>query len=254
MKTITKLKISLIPTILSASVVFAQGGMPPPPQGDINATANINSGTEQPGRGGFFQKMFGEIRGERKELRDEYREEVRTARDEMRNQMNASGTATGTAWKEIREDIKNARGEWRDGMQQLHEDMRGRVASITANLTDAQLAQIGARVGLTAETIRAQLASGTPLHEIVKDKLTKEEIGNIVPMLAENASSSASNTRRFEDRGPRGFFNQFRMKLFGSGDTTNTQLNADINASSSVNTTQEPVQQIRNFFKRFFNF
>jgi len=248
-------------TLVTTSFVFAQG-MQGGGQGE---------GRPQDG-GGFFQRILGEMRGERKddrqEMRGEFKDDKMEARQDFKEGMmerrdymmgsSTPGSATPTPWKDFRKDMKDIRGEMKDKMN----SMMPRMASVT----DAQVVAISAKLGVTVESIKAQMASGKSLREIIGNKITREEMETIIPrpMMASGTNATGSMTReerRDENRrNPQGFFNSLRMKLFGGDENNNDQDQggAMVNASGSMQVETQvddrPGRGVREFFKKFFNF
>lgn len=267
-------------TLVTTSFVFAQSGAPdmPPPGPGVEARGemytNVETENQVPRPGGLFQRFFGN-KEERKEIRHEFHVDMKDAKEDLkqgimekRDYMMGSttpGSATPTPWKDFRKEIRDARGEFRDEISDFRGDIRAKVAS----LTETQVAAIAVKLGITVETLKAQIASGTPLRDIVKDKMTREELDAIIPrpatgtMATETMMRMEKREERREER--RGFFNSLRERFFGGGTSasanveTGAQMNADgTMMDASVNTTANAQivtpESIRNFFKRIFGF
>jgi uncharacterized protein YbjQ (UPF0145 family) len=261
----SKLGLVTIAILASAGTVFAQDSSV-----GISGSANVGTNPRPPitydngeehkqGRPGFFGKLFG---GERKEIREEYRDgrneavsELKMGMQEKRDWRNGSttpGMATPTPWKDFRGDMRDMR-----------QDMRAKMASIT----DAQMVTISAKLGITVDALKAQIASGTPLRQIIGDKISREDMMKIMPMMGMMASGTASGTMMMHDRNDRdydqktqkGFFNSIREKLFGPRNDDSNDMQMDtrmmMNASGTavMHANGEP-QGIRGFFKRMFGF
>jgi hypothetical protein len=265
MKTNKLIGLLAITSLALAGGVFAQEANV---TADVNVNANVNSGGpgmpppgNRPPRPGFMNQIFGSFREERKDLRQDFQDDKADARGEFRDDMKARmewrmGSTTGsttmatpTPWKNYRENMKDARQDFRDGMKNLKGDMMGRMAS----LTEAQMASITAKLGITLEQLKLQLASGTPLREIIGDKISHEDMMKIMPPMMGTDTRS-----QFGDRRPQGFINSLRSLFFGgnrgeeNGDGEGAQVegNASVNASGNVN----PGVGFGNFFRRLFNF
>ena len=144
-------------------------------------------------------------------------------------------------------------GNFKEDMNKMRDDMRGKMAS----LTDAQIISISAKLGVTADVLKAELATGTPLRAIIGNKITKEDMMAIFPnmgMMASGSAPTSVNMIMHPPMPPQGFFNSIREKLFGGGEDMNGHADVDVNASGSMQ--GEPIHDnpIRNFFKRIFNF
>lgn len=242
----------LATTLIATCAVFAEegGGFPGNSQGGgPGPMGGQGMGREHPprGQGGFFSEMLGSFRGERQEMRQEFRDDKQEIRDQFKNDMQerrewmmgstTPGMATPTPWKNMRGNMKD-----------LREEMRGKMAS----LTEAQMASITAKLGITIDQLKLQLASGTPLRQIVGNKISPEDMRKIMPPPVMASGTMATNTRPMFDnerRGERGFFNSMRQRLFGqNGENENPDF------SQGNNPDNQPEQGIRNFFRRLFNF
>lgn len=230
-----------VTTLIATSIALAQNA-------NVNGSADINvqGNPPPPGRGGFLNGMRNGWKDERHEIRNEFREDRNEAFQDFKEGMkerrdfmhgsSTQGMATPTPWKNFRDDMKNIR-----------EDMRGKMASLTAD----QLIQISGKLGITVDELKIKLASGTPLRTIVGDKISREEMMKIMPMMG---SSSASGTRPMwgnrgngDHRPPQGFVNQLRnqlMSIFGG----QTEGSAEVSAEANTEV------KIPNFFKKLFNF
>ncbi len=223
-KTITTLALS---SLLLTSATFAQEANQPgqPPQG-------------RPGmRQEFRQERredIKEIRGEVIESKKEFREGVK----DLRAWKQASTTATGTRptpFKDLRQDMRDAR---KDFMQDRREDMGRGPKPLNATATAA----IAAKLGITAEALQAQLASGTKLKELVKDKITPEEMKNIMPPRV------ATFTRAIQENG---FFGNIRSKIFGAKKEI---VEEKMNEFGEVEENVRPDDTPRPFWQKFFGF
>ncbi len=221
----------------------------------------------QPGQGGPGMPPPGgprgefrkEVREERKEIRQEFREDRKEAVGEFKegmkerrmwNAQNASGTATGTKptpWKNLREDMKDAREGAREDFKDMREDMKGKFKDMRgmmpprmATMTATQTAAIAGKLGITVEALNAQLASGTKLKEIIKDKIKPEDMKNILPPRV------ASVTRAIQENG---FFNNFRARLFGTRQEVVEQVQ---NEYGEIEEVAKPIRGT-GFFQRLFN-
>ncbi len=234
MTTKVKIAILVLTTFVATNVALAQEG-----SASVNASVNADVNAGRPGIVGQIRKIFNE---DKKEVRAEYKDERDRAvanlkaevmqKREWRNG-SSTGTATPTPWKDFRGD-----------MMDIRMDMKMMMASLTAS----QTAAITAKLGITIEDLRAKLASGTPLKDIIGDKLTKEEIMRILPMFI--ASGTSSTTINFRPKpNDRGFFNSLRARFFGEdrGDT-------GFKVSANASTTLEAKPGFGNFIKRLFNF
>lgn len=231
MKTKNKYAVLALATLVATSVALAQdnggqgsmppqGGMPPPREG-------------RPGMMGQIRQEFREDRGE---ARTQFKEDMKARRDWMHGST-TPGMATPTPWKNYRENMKDIR-----------EDFRGKMAS----LTEAQVASITAKLGITPAELKAQLASGTPLRQIIGNKISPEDMGKILPPppMRMGSGTMATDTRMMFRERPRGFFNSIRASIFGEnpeGMGDNGEFNQGPNEG-------EPKPGIGNFFKRLFNF
>jgi len=222
-KTIITLSVGSL--LLSASVFAEENGQPGmPPQGR--------------------PEMRQEFRQERREDIKEMRGEVMNVRKEFQEGMKdlktwkqSSTTATGTRptpFKDMREDMKNIKNDF---MQDRRED-RQAFKPLNATATAA----IAAKLGITAEALKAQLASGTKLKELIKDKISPEEMKNILP------PRIATFTRAVQENG---FFNNVRSKLFGQRKEIIEQ---KMDEFGEVQENVTPDTTDRPFWKRFFGF
>ncbi len=242
-----------ITSLVATSFAFAQSG-------SVNVEANVNVDTGNmpppPGeRRGFFGKIFGgegqerreERREDRKEIRGEVREDMKEARGEFRegmkerrewNMQNASGTATGTKptpWKNLKEDMKDIKKEFRGDMKDMMKNM--------PVLNATQTAAIAVKLGITVDALNAQLASGTKLKEIIKDKIKPEEMKLILP------PRMATFTKVMQEGG---FFSRIQAQVFGDSKVVMEQnVNAYGEVTISTTTISVPATP---FWKRFFNF
>jgi len=233
-KTITTLALT---TLVATSVTFAQDGGQPG-----------QGGPGMPPPGGPRGEFRKEVREERKEIRQEFREDRKEAVGEFKegmkerrmwNAANASGTATGTRptpFKDLREDMKEVRKEVREGMK----DIRGMMPPRMATMTATQTAAIAGKLGITVEALNAQLASGTKLKEIIKDKIKPEDMKNILPPRV------ASMTRAVQEQG---FFNNIRARIFGTRQEVVEQVQNEYGEIEEVTKPLPP----QNFFRRLFN-
>jgi hypothetical protein len=253
-KILGTLALTSVASLVATSFVFAQSDLNGLPPG-------------QPGRPGEMRKeMMGEMRQEykegRKEIRGEYREDMKEARGEFRegmkerrmwNAQNASGTATGTKptpWKEMREDMKDARKEFKGDMKDMRDDMKNKmnkgVGEFMRNnpvLNATQTAAIAAKLGITVDVLNAQLASGTKLKEIIKDKIKPEDMRNILP------PRMATFTKELENKG---FFGRLRGGLFGENKPVFEQkMNEFGEVTISTTTISVPATP---FWKKMFGF
>lgn len=206
----------------------------------------------QPGQGGPGMPPPGGPRGEiRKEIRQEFRGDMKEARGEFREGMKerrewnaayASGTATGTKptpWKNLREDMKEARKDFKEGMKDMRDEMRGKMPMLNATATAA----IAGKLGITVDALNAQLASGTKLKEIIKDKIKPEEMKQILP------PRMATFTKRMEEGG---FFNRIRASIFGENKPVFQEtINEYGEVTISTTTISVPATP---FWKRIFGF
>jgi hypothetical protein len=232
-KTITT---SFLATTLVATSVFAQDdrgpGMPPPGER----------------RGEWGQEIRGmrqEFREDRKEAVGEFKEGMKERR--MWNALNASGTATGTKptpWKNLREDMKDvregAREDFREMRDKIKDEMKRMLPPRMASLTATQTAAIAGKLGITVDVLNAQLASGTKLKEIIKDKIKPEDMKQILPPRV------ASVTRAIQEQG---FFNNFRSRLFGPREV---EIHQSQNEFGEIEEVEKPIQG-NGFFRRLFN-
>lgn len=261
---IKQITTAFLASTLVATGVFAQTGtgapqgrpegIPPPPPGER--------------RGEWGQQVREnrqEYREGRQEMQDQFREDMKEARNEFREGMkerkqwqmnygeNASGTATGTAsgtrptpWKDFKEDMKEARKEFREGMGEMRDKMKDEMRGMMgkgmrmATLTATQTATIAGKLGITVDALNAQLASGTKLKEIIKDKIKPEDMKAILPPRV------ASITRPIQEQG---FFNNLRSRLFGPREV---EVHQSQNEFGEIEETEKPVQS-NNFFRRLFN-
>lgn len=226
-------------TVVATTVAFAQNA-------NVNTSASINVGAPVQGGPG----MMGRVR----DMRQDFREEMHDKMD-WRNGSGTPGSATPTPWKDLR-----------GNMQNLRADMQGMMASITANLTDAQKTAIAAKLGITVSALQAEIASGTPLREIIGNKISREDMMQIIqPMMA--SGTMQSEMHMMTQPRPRGFLNSLLGKIFGNDDDNNHMMppqdgdgnmmygngSANVNASADVDT-DGPVGGIKNFFKNLFHF
>lgn len=230
--------------------------------------ASVSGG---PGRPPMNDGIVGQIRNifnrERQETREEFRDSRGEARGQLKDDMmqrkewmqngSSTGMATPTPWKNYKENMKEARGEMKEEIK----DIRGNVMMKMASVTDAQITTISSKLGISADVLKAQLASGTPLRQIIGNKISPEEMMLIMPKVMMGSGTMATGTRpsmwneNREDRqerrearreeNPRGFFNAIRARLMG----TSTDVGVDTNLQAEVNNSG-----IRNFFKKLFNF
>jgi hypothetical protein len=242
-----------ISTLVATSLVFAhaeegrQGrpeGMPPPPPGVRENRQEYRE--ERQGRRGEFREDMKEARGEFREGMKERREWMMSGNTDPLGQ-NASGTASGTMptpWKNMREDMKDARKDFKEGMKDMRDKMKDEMKSMMpprmASLTATQTAAIAGKLGITVDALNAQLASGTKLKEIIKDKIRPEDMKAILPPRV------ASMTKAIQEQG---FFNNFRSRLFGPREV---EIHQSQNEFGEIEETEKPVQS-NNFFRRLFN-
>jgi hypothetical protein len=235
MTTKVKIAILVLSAFVSTNVALAQEG-----SASVNASVYADVNAERPGIIGQIRKIFND---DKKEVRAEYKDERDRAvaklkaeimeRKDWRNG-SSTGTATPTPWKDFRGDMKDIRI-----------DMKMMLASITAS----QTAAISAKLGISIDELRARLASGTPLKDIVGDKLTKEEILRLLPMFMASGTSSTTVNFRARPLEERGFFNSLRARFFGE-DRNNRGNSVNVNASTSL----EVRPGFGNFIKRLFDF
>lgn len=229
-------------TLVTTSVAMAhaqdggqpgQGGpgMPPPggPRGEFRKEVRENR-----------QEIRQEFREDRKEAVGEFKEGMKERR--MWNAQNASGTATGTKptpWKNLREDMKDARKDFKEGMKDMRDEMRNKMPPLNATATAA----IASKLGITVDALNAQLASGTKLKEIIKDKIKPEEMKQILP------PRMATFTKRMEEGG---FFNRIRAGIFGEKkEVFQETINEFGEVTISTTTISVPATP---FWKRIFGF
>jgi hypothetical protein len=186
--------------------------------------------------------MLRNFKGERKELRQEFRDDMQERHDWMMGST-TPGMATPTPWRNMR-----------DNMKDMREDMRGKMAS----LTDAQMASITAKLGITIDQLKAQLATGTPLRQIVGNKISREDMMNIMPPMMGTRTMATGSMPIWRDHSgddrpepPQGFFNSMRMRFFGGNDQDN---NGNVDANANVNANANPNVGFGGFFRRLFNF
>ncbi len=251
---IKKITTSLLATTLVATSVFAQDGMRPPlgegrpplpPRGEMRKEIYQEIKEVRGEKRDDRQENRQEFRGEAKEAMGEFKEGMKERREWMMN--NASGTASGTRptpFKDLREDMKDARKDFKEGAKDMRDKMKDEMKKMLpprmATLTDTQSAAIAAKLGISVEALNAQLASGTKLKELVKDKITPEDMKNILPPRV------ASITRAIEERG---FLNNFRARLFGPREEKVEQVQ---NEFGEVEEVVKPIPGV-GFFRRLFN-
>lgn len=191
---------------------------------------------------GMMRGQFQEERQEFKQGMQNIRQEFRDDRKEKQEYMMGSstpGTATPTPWRNMRENMK-----------ELRDDMRGKMAS----LTDAQTSAIAAKLGITVESLKAKLATGTPLRQLIGNKIPREEMDKILPPPASTTASSSNPNFGIPPR-ERGFFNSFRSLFSGRNENRENENQAPMTGEVASNTQTLPqIEQVRSFFKRFFNF
>jgi gas vesicle protein len=237
----------VLATTLVATSVFAQDnrgpGMPPPGERRGEWGQEVR-GMRQEYREGR-QEMRGEFREDMKEARGEFKEGMKERREWM--MQNASGTASGTMptpWKNMREDMKDARKEFKEGMKDLRDKMKDEMREMMpprmASLTATQTAAIAGKLGITVDALNAQLASGTKLKEIIKDKIKPEDMKAILPPRV------ASMTKAIQEQG---FFNNFRSRLFGPREV---EVQQSQNEYGEIEEQFRPIQS-NNFLRRLFN-
>jgi hypothetical protein len=196
------------------------------------------------------REAINEYKNKREEIRKDFREEMSARREYMMGS-GTPGIATPTPWrnlkegmrdarKDLKEDMKDAKGEMKERMQNMRDDMKSMMRPRMATLTATQTAAIAAKLGISLETLNAQLASGTKLKEIIQDKIKPEEMKLIIPPRV------SSITKAIEERG---FFNNFRSRLLGPRQEVVEQ---------TTNEYGEVIEQTKpvpapGLFRRFFN-
>lgn len=253
-----KTKQILAGTILSIVLTtntFAQIGtndtqMPPPPK--------------KPGMMGEYKQERTE---DRKDFREERKEDMKAVKENMleakesfkeavkekRAYMLASTTATGTKptpWKDLNKDMKEIKKEYmgdrkddrQDFRQERRDDRKELGIFKPKPLDDNQKIVIAGKLGITVEALAAQLASGTKLKELVKDKITPEEMKQILP------PKVATFTRAIIEKG---FFNNFRSRIFGE---RKEMVKEGTNEFGEVVVDVSEDESPKPFWKKFFNF
>jgi gas vesicle protein len=246
------LKSVALATLVTTSFAFAQnaplGGPqgdnrlppPPPPQGN----GERPGGEDREGGRGFFGKFFNqeknEFREDMKEARGEFRDDMKEKRDFMMSS-STPGTATPTPWKNFRDNVKDARKDFKDDMKEMRDEFRERMPR-PPQMSATATAQIAAKLGITTEVLTAQLASGTKLKELIKDKITREEMKQILPPMR------ATFTKMVEERG---FFNNLRSRIFGAKQEVVERTTDEFGETTENPTGEQPP---RPFWQRFFGF
>ncbi len=216
--TLNKLYFLFAIILFQSNIVFAQTETPFDPEGSDRPPmrGEGQGSTPPPNRPGFFEKMREDFRGERKEEMKEMRGEMKEARGEWkegmkekRDFMNSTSTgsmATPTPWKNLREDMKDARDGFKDRMRDVRKDFMEDFKEKVQKLPAPAIEAIALRLGISTTTLEAQLASGTKLKEIIKDKIKPEDMKQILP------PKFATMTKAVEERG---FFGDLRSRIFG---------------------------------------
>ena len=142
--------------------------------------------------------------------------------------------------------MKEIKKEFHGDMKDMRDDMRGKMGNMMKNmpaLNATQTAAIAAKLGISADVLNAQLASGTKLKEIIKDKITPEQMREILP------PRIATFTKRLEEGG---FFNRVRNSILGENrQVMQETINEFGEVTISTSTISVPATP---FWKRFFNF
>jgi hypothetical protein len=232
---------------LSASMTMAQEGT-----GGIMQKPNPNNPDSIPAPvRNFLQERRDDIR----EFREGRREDVKVLMEkgkEMRDEfkaMKASGTVSSTTRKEMRDEARDMKKEF---MNERHEDksnfmddrkgdrkefmdeMKDKMPKIMGFIKNATAtAAIAARLGMSTTTLQAQLASGTKLKDIIKDKVTKEELRSFFPPKVKERIATDTS---------------LLSKIFGQRKDMVTET---IDENGEV---KEEVKRGGGFFRRFFNF
>jgi cytochrome c556 len=220
-------------------------------------TTGVASAQDQGGEGrpGMMRGMMGErkefreerradieeMKGEMKKVGEQFREEMKARKEYMMG--STTGTATPTPWKNLRENMKDVRKDFRDDRKEDRKEWRdehGMPAPRPLNATAT--AAIAAKLGITAESLQAQLASGTKLKELVKDKISPEEMKQILP------PKVATFTRAMEGRG---FFANIRSTIFGARKEIIEQKMDEFGEVTMTPTGEQPAVP---FWKKFFGF
>jgi hypothetical protein len=191
------------------------------------------------GRPGMRQEFREERREDIKEIRGEMMDEKKDFRADMKERKqymmgSTTGMATPTPWKNLKGDMKDIK---KDFMEDRRED-RQAFKPLNATATAA----IATKLGITAEALKAQLASGTKLKELIKDRISPEEMKNILPPRV------ATFTRAVQENG---FFNNVRAKIFGQ---RREVIEQKMNEFGEVEENVSPDTTNRPFWKRFFGF
>lgn len=225
----------------------------------VSLVVASSASAQDQGRPGMMQERMEDRRENRQEFREERREDIKEMRGEimetkkefrqgmqdLKDWRQSSTTATGTRptpFKDLKNNLKEERKEYmndrREDRREYREEMGVRPRPLNATATAA----IAAKLGITTDALQAQLASGTKLKELVKDKISPEEMKNILP------PKVATFTRAIEEKG---FFNNFRAKIFGTRQEVVIETE---NEFGEVTETPTGEQAPRPFWKRFFGF
>jgi hypothetical protein len=246
MKTKKIIGLVAVTAIVATSVALAQdanvsGGA------NINANADIQvggnpGGPGHPPRPGILNQLFGSFKDDRREVRQEFGDERKELREEFKENMKerrewmmgstTPGMATPTPWK-----------NYREGMKDMREEMRGKMAS----LTEAQMASITAKLGITVQELKVKLASGTPLREIIGEKISREDMMRIMPPMMASGTMGTNTRPHFDGRRPQGFINSIRNMIFGGENELGVEANASATAQVNGN-------GLGAFLRRIFNF
>ncbi len=188
----------------------------------------------------FHDAKVENIKGTKERMgqaRDQFREEMRAKRDFI-NGSTTPGTATPTPWKSFRENVKDIKNDFHNEMRDDKKEFGIKPKALNATATAA----IATKLGITAESLQAQLASGTKLKEIIKDKITPEEMKQILPPRV------ATFTKVTEEKG---FFGNLRSRIFGpKEELVERKIDEYGQITEATSTEKMPAP----FWKRFFGF
>lgn len=208
---------------------------------------DANQPGQMPQQGQTRPGMMREFRQEKHENIRDSKERMMQARDQFRNEMEerkefmhgstTPGMATPTPWKNFRENVKDIKNDFRDEMRDDRQEFK-----MQRPLNATATAAIALRLGITPENLQAQLASGTKLKEIIKNKIPPEEMKQILPPRV------ATFTKRIEDDG---FFANIRSKLFGPRQEVMERKVDEYGQVTEATSTEKVVMP---FWKRFFGF
>ncbi len=171
-----------------------------------------------------------------REAQEKFHKEMKERRDFMHGSTTPN-MATPTPWKNFRENVKDIKNDFREEMRGDRQEFK-----MPRPLNATATAAIAAKLGITPENLQTQLASGTKLKEIIKNKISPEEMKQILPPRV------ATFTKEVEEKG---FFGNLRAKIFGPKQEV---FERKIDEYGQVTEATSTEKMTMPFWKRFFGF